>query len=211
MAQEEITLVERLRRGDERAFRELVGRWHGALERMARSIVSDAATADEVVQETWLAVIGGLERFEERSSLKTWVFAILFRQAKSRARDDARVQVWSSVSESSLEEEVVGNPERFDAAGRWLSPPRPWAWNPEDAAARRQLLEHLERHMRDLPDMQRMMVMLRDVEGFDATEVTAMLGLTAGHQRVLLHRARTTLRDVLSAHAEAVFGQGGRR
>jgi RNA polymerase sigma-70 factor (ECF subfamily) len=165
--------------------------------------VADQAAAEEVVQETWLAVIDGLDRFEERSSLKTWIFSILTNQAKTRANKDARTQAWSTLFDGGIDEEISSVSERFDGSGRWKSPPVPWRIDPEEHAMKQKLLEVVQHAIGELPASQRSVVWLRDVEGLSSDEVCSVLGLTSGNQRVLLHRGRTKVREAVEAHQEA--------
>jgi len=181
-------LVERLRAGDEDAFAAVVRAHHGALCRLARTFVGSSAIAEEVVQETWLAVVRGVDRFEGRSSLRTWLFHILVNRARTTATRERR-------ADSGVEPEA----DRFDSAGVWSSPPVPWAEQVDDRLA----AEHAAALARDLletlPDAQRQVVVLRDVEGLAAAEVAELLGLSDGNQRVLLHRGRARLRAGLEA------------
>jgi RNA polymerase sigma-70 factor (ECF subfamily) len=194
-----------LRAGDEDAFAELVRRYHASLKRVARAYVSTDSVAEEVVQETWLAAIAGLERFEERSSLKTWLFHILVNKAKTRGVRERRTVPFASLTREGGDEPSVA-PERFRRAGdawpgHWALPPRPW----EDPERRLQSLEARERlraAIRALPQVQQAVLTLRDVEGLDPGEVCALLDLSDGNQRVILHRARARVRDVLERYFE---------
>jgi RNA polymerase sigma-70 factor (ECF subfamily) len=196
-------LVDKLRSGDEAAFSELIDRHHGSMLRIARIFVDDEAAAEEVVQETWVAVIGGLDDFEERSSLKTWIFSILSNQAKSRARTDARTKSWSSLFDAGMDEELSAESERFDGSGRWKSPPIPWKFDPEERMMKHKLLEVVQQALDALPASQRGVVWLRDVEGLSSEEVCQVFDLTAGNQRVLLHRGRAKVREAVESYQEA--------
>ena len=181
-------LVAGLRAGDERAFVSLVRQYQPAMLRLAEATVGSRAVAQEVTQETWLAVMRGVDRFEGRSSLKTWLFRILLNRARSAAG----------------KEERAGRPElfddeRFDASGAWASPPEQWADRAEDRLVAADLAERVRSLLAELPDAQRQVVVLRDVEGLPAAEVAALLGVSDGNQRVLLHRGRARLRDLLAA------------
>jgi RNA polymerase sigma-70 factor (ECF subfamily) len=180
-------LVERLRGGDESAFAELVRRYQARLLRLAEATVGSHAVAEEACQETWLAVVRGLERFEGRSSFRTWLYRILLNRARTTAGREQRA--------GRPDDEVV---ERFDASGAWAEPPVPWPDRVDD----RLVAEHLSRRVHDLlpmlPEQQRQVVTLRDIEGFDAAEVTGLLGISDGNQRVLLHRGRAKLRALLA-------------
>ena len=191
-------LLAALRAGDEEAFAALVRRHHASMKRVARMYVSTDAVAEEVVQETWLAAIAGLERFEQRATLKTWLFHILTNKAKTRGVRERRTVPFASLAGG---DEPAVSPDRFqrdgDAwPGHWATPPRPW----EDPERRLQSLEARER-LREaiaaLPSAQQAVLTLRDVEGLEAEEVCALLDLTPGNQRVILHRARAKVRDAL--------------
>jgi RNA polymerase sigma-70 factor, ECF subfamily len=194
---EETGFVLRLRARDEEAFRGLVRRHHGAMVRLARTFVQSGATAEEVVQETWMAVLQGLDRFEGRSSLKTWIFSILANRARTRAVRDSRMVLFSEIGEEELGEPAV-DPSRFLPSGSWSEPPQPWDLaSPEDRFASAQLLEHARNAIDGLPGGQRAVVLLRDVEGCTAEEACNILGLTETNQRVLLHRGRSRVRKAL--------------
>ena len=185
-------LVAGLRTGDEAAFAALVREHHAAMVRVATSVVGSRAVADEVVQDTWLAVVRGIERFEGRSSLKTWLFHILVNRARTAVGKERRS---GTVTAEGLD-------DRFDAAGAWASPPVPWSDEVDDRLVAERLAPSARRLIDELPDMQRQVVLLRDVEGLPADDVAEMLGLTAGNQRVLLHRARTRVRAGLEAEMD---------
>jgi len=197
-------LLAALRAGDEAAFAALVTRYHASLKRVARAYVSTDAVAEEVVQETWLAAIAGLERFEQRASLKTWLFHILANKAKTRGVRERRSVPFASLAGAGDEPAVP--PERFQCdgdawPGHWATPPRPW----EDPERRLQSLEARERlraAIGALPDVQQAVLTLRDVEGLEADEVCRLLDLSDGNQRVILHRARARVRTVLEAYFE---------
>jgi RNA polymerase sigma-70 factor (ECF subfamily) len=189
----------RLRAGDERAFRTLVKRHHASLIGVALGFVNNRATAEEVVQDTWLAVIEGLDGFEGRSSLKNWIFAILANKARSRAVRDGRVVAAGSFMEGAEEDgEPVVDPSRFDSGGGWASPPVAWDdVTPERIVSGRQVLSHVADAIEKLPPAQRSVLMLREVEQMDSAEVSRLLGITDANQRVLLHRARAQIRDYM--------------
>jgi RNA polymerase sigma-70 factor, ECF subfamily len=192
-----------LRAGDETAFRTLVKQHHSMMRRVAMSYVKTVSVADEVVQETWLAVIRGLPRFEERSSLKTWIFRILVNRAQSRASRERRTTPFSSMAGGSEDEPTV-DPDRFIEGGAfdgyWSVTPTRFCELPEERLLASETRGILGRAINELPERQQQVVTLRDVEGWDAEEVCALLGVSPGNQRVLLHRARAHLRAVLEDH-----------
>ena len=189
---DDVGLVERLRAGDESAFTELVRRYQPALLRLAEATVGSRAVAEEVCQDTWLGVVRGVERFEGRSSFKTWLFRILLNRARSSASKEQRA--------GRPDDEVV---ERFDASGAWASPPVPWSDRVDERIVAERLAHRVHELLPELPDQQRQVVILRDVEGLAPGDVTSMLGVTDGHQRVLLHRGRAKLRALLSVEMGA--------
>lgn len=197
-------LVARLRAGDEAAFRNLVRGMHRALSRVALAFVKEPSAAEEIVQETWVAVVAQIDRFEQRSSLRTWIGSILANRAKTRAVRDKR-----SVPFSALESEdgEPVEPERFTEAGFWSAPPRRWDESgPEWLALRKEAREAIEREIARLPETQRTVVVLRDLEGWSSEEVCNVLGVSETNQRVLLHRGRMRLRAALERYHA---GDGG--
>jgi RNA polymerase sigma-70 factor, ECF subfamily len=199
----QVQLLERLRAGDQSAFAELVDSWSPMLLRVARLYVSTRATAEEVVQDTWLAVIEQLGRFEGRSSLRTWVFRILENQARTRGVRDARALPWSSAfgGDGMEESGPTVAPTRFRGpADRWpggWTPegrPTPWQPPPEDAAVASEIRRELGAALDELPARQRTVVELRDVHGLTSEEVCERLGVSPANQRILLHRGRARLR-----------------
>jgi RNA polymerase sigma-70 factor, ECF subfamily len=193
-------LLERLRAGDEAAFRTLVDRHDRALRRVARTFVRTSSAADEVVQETWLAVVRGLDDFEGRSSLRTWIFSILVNRARTYAVRDAR-----SVPFSALESDdgPTVEPAAFGADGRWSSAPPRLDGDPETGLLAAELREHLLQAVDTLPPAQRAVITLRDLVGVSPEEVCELLELSDGNQRVLLHRARARVRTALTPLVEA--------
>jgi RNA polymerase sigma-70 factor (ECF subfamily) len=193
-------LLERLRAGDEDAFRALVERHDGALRRVARTFVRTGSAADEVVQETWLAVVNGLNDFEGRSTLRTWIFRILINRARTYAVRDAR-----SVPFSALESDdgPTVEPAAFGADGRWTSAPPRLDSDPETGLLAAELRAHLLQAVDALPPAQRAVITLRDLVGVSPEEVCELLELTDGNQRVLLHRARAYVRTALTPLMEA--------
>lgn len=173
----------------------ITARWSGWPQTFVRS----PATAEEVVQETWLAVWQGLDGFEARSSLKTWIFSILANRARSRAVRDGRMILFSEIGEEEPGGPAV-DPSRFGASGSWSQPPQPWdLTSPEGRAASAQLVEHVRKAIDELPASQRAIVLLRDVEGCTAEEACNVLGVSETNQRVLLHRGRSRVRKALEA------------
>jgi RNA polymerase sigma-70 factor (ECF subfamily) len=200
MAEEpdDTSLVARLRAGDEDAFRDLLVAHHASMVRVARSFVRNPATAEEVAQETWLKVIEGLDRFEGRSSLRSWIFAILANRARTRAVRDGRMLLFSDMARDAVDDEPAVDPSRFKASGYWHEPPRPWDdLTPERLAASGQVRDRLDGALDELPDAQRAVVVLRDVEGCSSEEACHVLGISEANQRVLLHRGRSRLRRAL--------------
>jgi len=197
-------LYARLRSGDQVAFRSLVNRLHRSLIGVAMGFVGNRATADEVVQETWLAVIEGLDCFEQRSSLKNWIFAILANKARTRAVRDRRTITVADFAGEFSDDEAAVAPFRFDASGSWSAPPAAWdEVTPEKIVAGRQMLEHVSAAIDQLPPAQRSVLILREVENIPAPEVSSLLGITESNQRVLLHRARLRIREQI----ERVLGR----
>jgi len=207
-APEEIGLLERLRQGDEAAFASLVDRHHGALLRLAMAYVSDRSIAEEVVQETWMGVLEGVDRFEGRSSLKTWIFRILTNKAKTRGVRESRHVSFSplAASEENPEEPAV-DPTRFQTtghwAGYWVSYPQPWDENtPEKLLLSQEGTTFLEQAIEALPGKLRQIIVMRDVEGLSSDEACNILGISETNQRVLLHRARSRVRKALEKYLE---------
>jgi RNA polymerase sigma-70 factor (ECF subfamily) len=199
-------LLTRLRRGDELAFRTLVGRYSATMLRVAQLHVRDRQAAQEVVQETWLAVVKGLERFEERSTLKTWLFRILTNRAKSRGAREARCVPFSALATADVAgEEPAVDADRFQGPdgrypGGWSAPPARWETLPLERLMSQETMQRLAQAIEQLPPAQRAVIRLRDVDGWDSDEVCELLGLSAGNQRVLLHRARSKVRASLERY-----------
>ena len=189
---DESALLAALRAGDERAFMELVEAYTPGMRRLALTFVRTGAVADEVVQESWLGVLRGLDRFEGRSSLKTWIYRIVANVARTRAVREARSVPFSSFAG---DDEASVDPERFIADGHWASPVEPWQ-AVLDAEAR----EVIDRAIAALPEQQRQVIELRDVQGWPSEEVCNVLDLSETNQRVLLHRARSKVRAALDEY-----------
>jgi RNA polymerase sigma-70 factor (ECF subfamily) len=197
-------IVAGLRAGDEQTFRELFDRTYPMMRRVARGYVASDAVAEEIVQETWMAILTGIERFEGRSALGTWMFSILTNQAKTHSSREQRALPLSSIV-SDAEEPAVA-PDRFqkddDAwPGHWATPPRPWQ-KPERRLLSLEARERLREALAQLPERQRLVVALRDVEGSSAEEVCDLLGLSPENQRLLLHRGRSRLRAFLEEYLD---------
>jgi len=197
----DVALVKQLLAGDEAAFTSVVDRYHGPLLRFARLFVSNEAVAEEVVQDTWLAVLNGLPTFEGRSALKSWIFSILANRAKSRAVREKRTVAFSDLLSQGSESEPAVDPDRFTSAGAWSTPPGRWNTDtPESLLLHREALGVVEQAMAALPATQRAVVTLRDVEGLAPAEVCNILEISETNQRVLLHRARSRLRAALERY-----------
>jgi len=189
---DESALVAQLRAGDERAFMKLVTEYTPGMRRLALTFVRSAGVADEVVQEAWLGVLNGIDRFEGRSSLRTWIYRIVANVARTRGVREAR-----STPFSSLEDEGGASvePERFVADGHWAAPIEPW-----QSVLDSEMRALVERAIEQLPEQQRQVIELRDVQGWSSLEVCSVLDLSETNQRVLLHRARTKVRMALEQY-----------
>jgi RNA polymerase sigma-70 factor (ECF subfamily) len=191
-ADPDAVLLERLRAGDEQAFLELVARHQSTLLRLARSFVHSGAVAEEVVQDTWLGMMRGLDGFAGRSTLRTWLLRILVNRARSTGAREGR-----SVAIGDAGPAVDAS--RFDASGAWMAPPRHWVEESEERLLAEGVAEQLHAALAELPERQREVVMLRDVDGLTSAEVCEALGISEANQRVLLHRGRSRLRGELEA------------
>jgi RNA polymerase sigma-70 factor (ECF subfamily) len=189
-------LVAAIRRGDEDAFVDLVTRYNASMVRLARTFVSSKAVAEDVVQETWLAVIQGIDRFEGRSSLKTWLFRILTNRAKTRGERDGRQVPFSSTRRSDGEPAV--DPDRF-TDGAWNSLPAAVPAS-DDVLVSKEFHKLVGAAVTKLPDGQRAVITMRDIEGFSSDEVCSLLNISEGNQRVLLHRARSKVRAAVEGY-----------
>jgi len=184
-------LLDRLRNGDEEAFMMLVARYQQPMLRLASSMVSSQAIAEEAVQETWMGVVRGVDRFEGRSTFKTWLFRILVnrtRSAGSHERSGAQLETLHAV-----------DPARFDAQGQWADPLDRWTEDSDNRLDAAAWIPVLKAALDDLPPRQRQVVLLCDVEGLSNEEACAVLSVSRGNQRVLLHRGRSRLREILEA------------
>ena len=191
-----------LKAGDEAVFQALVQRYHGPLMRLAVGYVRDRSAAEDVVQETWLTCLRSLDRFEGRSSLKTWIFGIALNVARTRRRKDARVLPFASLfrRDDSDSSAPTVDPRRFGSDGTWTIPPSDWSNVPESHVLSRETLDRVRSAIDRLPARQREVIILRDVAGFDAQAVSALLAITPENQRVRLHRARAAVRKVLEEY-----------
>ena len=187
---EDAELVARLRSGDEDAFRFVVERYHTALLRLAQTMVPTRAVAEEVVQDTWLGLVRGIKGFEGRSSLRTWLFHVLVNRARSTGAHERRPTTGMTAGPTV-------DPSRFGPQGNWADPPVPWPDDVDDRLVAQDLAELIRPRIDELPEMQRQVVLLRDVEGLSSAEVCSLLDISEGNQRVLLHRGRARLRTVL--------------
>ncbi len=206
-AEDDWRLVEALRQGDEGAFASLVERYQMPLLRLALAYVPDQAAAEDVVGDTWLGVLNGLDRFEGRSSLKTWIFRILTNRAKTRGQREGRSLPFSALPEPDDDEPAVAA-ERFLPADHprwarhWVTFPASWEAVPEDRFLADETLTHAQQAIAELPEAQRTVIALRDVNGWSSAEVCDALGISEGNQRVLLHRARSKVRRALERYFE---------
>ena len=203
VADGDATLVARLRDGDERAFEAAVDSLSPAMLAVARGYVRTRSVAEEVVQEAWLGVFKGLDGFERRSTLRTWVLQIVANIARKRAVGEARSLPFSSLEVG--DDEPAVEPERFRGAdepypGGWRSFPTDWRTLPQTRLLARETLDLVDRAIAELPEAQRIVITLRDVIGCGAEEVSEALMISDGNQRVLLHRARTRVRARLERY-----------
>src|SRR5262245_7964467 len=202
------SVVEALRQGDEGAFARLVDQYHASLRRVARLYIANYAVADEVVQDTWLGVIRGIWAFEGRSSLKTWIFRILINRAKTRAAREGRMVPFARFDVEVETAEAAVAPERFQPAdhptepGHWMHSPLALGASPERRLLAREVREQLRTAIDALPEHQRLVLILRDVEGCSTEEVCNALGVQETNARVLLHRARAKVRSALEPYLE---------
>src|SRR4051812_12216590 len=203
-------LLEALRQGDEDAFMALVDRYGALMLRVASMYVRTPAVAEEVVQETWLAVFEGVGRFEGRSSLKTWIFRILSNRAKTRGEREARCLPFSSCRAPGEDDDAgpAVDAHRFLGAehrqwpGHWAAAPGDWSTVPDERLLARETLERIRDAIAGLPDRQQEVIVLRDVEGWTAEEVCHALAVSEVIQRVLLHRARSKVRGALEHYLD---------
>jgi RNA polymerase sigma-70 factor (ECF subfamily) len=190
-------LVRRLRAGDAGAFAEVVRRHHASMLRVAATFVAGRADAEDVAQETWLAVVRGIDGFEGRSSLRTWIFTILVNRAKSHGGRQARRPEVPAELSATWDDPLAGRFEGRTGRGAWRDPVPPWQDDPQLRLDSTETLARIAAEIEELPPLRRRVLVLRDVEGWTAAEVADLLGISDGNQRVLLHRARTVLRQRL--------------
>jgi RNA polymerase sigma-70 factor (ECF subfamily) len=205
IAAQEIELLARLREGDERAFETLVESHYSTMLAVARHYVNSRAVAEEVVQEAWVGVLKGIDGFEGRSSLKTWILRILVNTAKTRGTREARSVPFASLTPEG--EEPAVEPQRFRGThdpfpGHWRAYPGDWQRLPEDVLADRETLTIVVTTIEQLPPPQRLVITMRDIQGCSSDEVCGALEISEGNQRVLLHRARSKVRGALEEHLD---------
>ena len=196
---DDAALVAALRAGDEAAFATLIDRYYATMLRVARMYVATKEAAEDVVSETFLGVIRGIDRFEARSSLKTWLFRILVNRAKTRGEREARSRPFSSLGGELEADEPAVDPDRFRTDGSWATPP---SRLPEDEVLAAEAGQQLMAAIDALPPAQRTVITLRDLEGFSGPEVSSLLEISEANQRVLLHRARSKVRAALERYLE---------
>jgi RNA polymerase sigma-70 factor (ECF subfamily) len=198
---DEAELLRRLRTGDRAAFAELVSRHGGALLRFATHLVKARSVAEEVVQDAWVAALEHLDGFEGRASLRTWLFRIVLNRARTRLEREGRSLPFSALGEPSEVDAPAVSEDRFLPDGHWRNPVEAWTVeDPERLAQSAETLALLERAIAGLPEAMRAVITLRDVEGMEAEEICNLLEISLSNQRVLLHRARTRVREALAAH-----------
>jgi RNA polymerase sigma-70 factor, ECF subfamily len=214
---DDLYLIEQLRSGNEAAFEALIDRYATAMLRLAMVYVRAWEVAEEVVQETWLAVLESMGRFEGRSSLKTWMFRILTNCAKTRAQREGRSIPFSSLEDidtDHAEREV--NPDRFlpvdqQWSGHWVSFPSNWKDMPEERLLSKETRARVHQAIEAVPSSQREIIILRDIEGWTSKETCAFLGISEANQRVLLHRARSKVRAELEKYFEEEHAEDDKR
>jgi RNA polymerase sigma-70 factor, ECF subfamily len=208
-SEDEARLVRALRAGDESAFVLLINMYHAGLVRLAMVYVSDRVVAEEVAQETWLAVLEGIGRFEGRSSLKTWIFRILANRARTRAVRERRTIPFSELAPADASisgYEPAVDPERFLPADdarwphHWASPPVSWGDSPERLLLARETRAYIDKAIAALPPAQQLVITMRDIDGLPSEEICNGLGISETNQRVLLHRARSKVRQALEQY-----------
>jgi RNA polymerase sigma-70 factor (ECF subfamily) len=196
-------LIERLRRGDEGAFAFLVEMYQKAMVRLALMYVHQREIAEDVVQETWISVLKGLDKFEGRSTLKTWIFSILVNRAKTRAQREGRTVPFSALENPDVDaDEPTIESSRFNQNGEWTIYPDSWDQIPEDRLLSQETSTVIYQTIEKLPPNQRQVITLRDINGWSSEEVRNVLNISETNQRVLLHRARATVRRALERYLD---------
>jgi RNA polymerase sigma-70 factor, ECF subfamily len=209
MVDDEARLIDALKRRDEAAFVGLVRRYQGPLLRLALVYARSRAVAEEIVQDTWLGVLQGIERFERRSSFKTWLFRILVNRARTRGEREGRTVPFSALGDALEPAEPAVPPTRFLGTGHaewpshWAVPPESWGASPEERLLARETLQLIEEAIAALPPAWREVITLRDVEDLTSEEVCNVLAISETNQRVILHRARSRVRGALERHFHA--------
>jgi RNA polymerase sigma-70 factor (ECF subfamily) len=191
--------LDALKRGDEAAFESLINRYHGPMMRLAMAYVRDRGAAEDVVQETWLTCLRSLEKFEGRSSLKTWLFGILINVARSRRRKESRIQSLASFirGDDSDSRRPTVEQSRFGSDGMWINAPDSWTDIPLSNVLSLETFAQVKAAIETLPTKQKEVIVLRDVAGLEADEVCQLLSISAANQRVRLHRGRAAVRKQL--------------
>jgi len=206
---DDLRLIEALRRRDEAAFAALIDQYHTSLLRLAQLYVSDRPAAEEVVQDTWLGVLKGIDRFEGRSSLKTWLYRILTNRAKTRGVRDANARsvpfsaLWDADAEPfepAVEPDRFLPPDHPQWPGHWIESVNAWGDHPEERLLSREARAQIQAAIEQLPPAQHEVITLRDIEGWSSEEVCNTLGISGTNQRVLLHRARSKVRRALERY-----------
>lgn len=197
----DMQLIERLRRGDEGAFAFLVEMYQKAMVRLALMYVHQREIAEDVVQETWISVLKGLDKFEGRSTLKTWIFSILVNRAKTRAQREGRTLTFSELDDGDGDEPAVES-NRFNQAGEWKTFPNSWDEIPEERLLSQETATIVHQTIEQLPPNQRQVITMRDINGLSSEEVRNVLNISETNQRVLLHRARATVRRALERYLD---------
>ena len=194
--------LDAIRSGDEAEFEAIINRYHGPLMRLAMAQVGDEGLAEDVVQETWLTCLRTLDRFEGRSSLKTWIFGILMNVARGKRRKESRILPFASLFarfETDSRQTTV-DPSRFGSDGLWTTPPDSWTNLPESRLINKEVLDHVKAAIAALPEKLREVVILRDVAGLQTDEVCQLLHISSANQRVRLHRGRAAVRAKLEEY-----------
>lgn len=209
----EQVLIERLKARDEAAFTELIHRYHGYLLPLADFFVSNRSVAEEVVQDAWLAVLNGIDRFEERSSFRTWISRIVMNIARTRGVRESRMVPFSEFADDEIQQpDTAVDPARFRSAtddypDHWSVAPRTWNADPEKQLLNVETRKVLQLAIQSLPEVQRLVLTMRDVNGLNADEVCNVLAISETNQRVLLHRARSKVRGILENHFSVSDGR----